>query len=266
MNKKLTAAIMQPYFLPYIGYWQLINAVEKFVVCDNIKFTKKGWINRNHFLQNDKTEVFSLPLKKDADHLYVNQRELSDNFSQDCQKLLRRFESAYRKAPNYDEGISLFSICLLYEEKNLFEYLLHSIKQICAYLGIKTELIVSSTLNMDHSLKKQERVIATCKALGATDYLNPAGGKLLYDKETFSAHGINLSFQNLPSCSYPQFHDRFVPNLSIIDLVMFNDRATVKHFLTPVENRQSDHGPFVRTEQSPGLTPELPETRTRSVA
>lgn len=236
MKKPITAAIMQPYFLPYIGYWQLINAVDKFGIYDNIKFTKKGWINRNHFLQNGKEEVFSLPLKKDSDHLDINQRFLSDDFALSRQKLLRRFESAYRKAPNYIEGIDIFSMCLLYNKTNLFEYLLHSIKQICAYLDIKTELIVSSTLNLDHSLKGQERVIATCEAMRATDYLNPIGGQVLYDAQTFARHGINLHFQKPPSCFYTQFSREFIPNLSIIDLIMFNDRATVKRLLISMDS------------------------------
>jgi hypothetical protein len=238
MKAPIAAGIMQPYFLPYIGYWQLINAVDKFGIYDNIKFTKRGWINRNYFLQNGKEEVFSLPLKKDSDYLDINQRVLCEGFPAARQKLLRRFEAAYRRAPNYIEGMDIFSMCLLYNETNLFQYLLHSIKQICLYLDIKTELIVSSTLGLDHSLRGQERVIATCKALGATDYLNPVGGVRLYDTHTFAAHGINLSFQNPPSFSYAQFRHEFIPNLSIIDVIMFNDRDTIKRNLTPVDPPQ----------------------------
>ena len=231
--KKTTVAIMQPYFLPYIGYWQLIHAVDTFVACDNIKYTKQGWINRNRFLQHGKIEIFSLPLKRDSDSLNIDQRYLADSFPADRQKLLRRFESAYRLAPNHTEGMDLLSTCLLCDETNLFNYLFHSIKQVCGYLDIKTELIVSSSLSMNHGLKAEERVMATCKVLEATDYLNLSGGKSLYDKQHFAEHGIRLHFQDMPHCTYPQFDYEFTPNLSIIDLIMFNDQATARRFLDP---------------------------------
>ncbi len=80
-------AIMQPYFFPYIGYFQLINTVDEFVVYDNIEFTKKGWINRNRILVNGKDEYITLPIKKDSDFLHVKDRFLAETWSKDSAKM-----------------------------------------------------------------------------------------------------------------------------------------------------------------------------------
>ena len=97
---------MQPYFLPYIGYWQLINAVDKFVIYDNIQYTKKGWINRNRILNTDKDVYITIPLDKDSDYLDVDQRNISQCF--DRMKLLNQVSQYYRKAPNFKLGLSIF--------------------------------------------------------------------------------------------------------------------------------------------------------------
>ncbi len=97
----MKVAIMQPYFLPYIGYFQLINAVDKFVIYDNIEFTKKGWINRNRILVNGKDEFISLPITKASDFLHANQRYLASNFENEKNKILRKIKESYRKAPYF---------------------------------------------------------------------------------------------------------------------------------------------------------------------
>jgi len=71
-------AIMQPYLFPYIGYWQLINAVDTFIIYDNIQFSKKSWFNRNYILLNGQKKLFSIPLKKNFDNLHVKDRFLSN--------------------------------------------------------------------------------------------------------------------------------------------------------------------------------------------
>lgn len=212
---------MQPYFLPYIGYWQLMHNVDVFVVYDDIEYTKKGWINRNRFLLNGKPETFTLPLKKDSDFLDVYQRRLSDNFSAEKTKMMRRLEAAYGSAPFFEEGKSLLADILASSEENLFRFIYQSIENIHARLGMTSRLLVSSTLGIPRSLKGQGRVIATCKALGATDYLNPIGGIALYDKQAFSAERIRLHLQQIHPFVYKQYDHEFVPNLSIIDSIMF---------------------------------------------
>jgi hypothetical protein len=231
MSDNIKVAIMQPYFLPYIGYWQLINAVDIFVIYDNIQFTKKGWINRNRFLNNGKDELFSLSLKKDSDYLEVVDRFIADSFDKDKIKLLRKIESAYRKAPFFQEGMSILSDCFSYENKNLFEFIFNSVKTVKNKLDIETKMVVSSSLDVEYALKGQDRVIAICQALNATDYINPIGGLELYDKQDFLNVGIQLYFQKVQEVVYPQFNHEFVPYLSIIDVIMFNGVDGAKSFL-----------------------------------
>lgn len=227
-----TIAIMQPYFLPYIGYWQLMNAVDQFVVYDNIQFTKKGWINRNRFLQNGKPETFTLPLKKDSDYLDVADRYLSNNYDEHAQKLLRKFESAYVKAPNFSEGFKLLEQCLLYEDRNLFNFIYHSIETVKNYLELDTQLVVSSTLDIDHGLRSAEKVKAICSFIDANVYVNPQGGMELYNKDDFEAEGISLKFLHSHEIEYDQNQITHSPWLSIIDLIMFCNRSEIQAALT----------------------------------
>ena len=213
-------AIMQPYFLPYIGYFQLIAAVDQFIVYDNIKYTKKGWINRNRMLQNGSDVMFSLPLKKDSDSLDVVHRELAAEFNRD--KLLNQFRGAYRKAPYFEKTMPLIEQIVRYQGNNLFAYLHHSIVQICKHLGITTDIRVSSSIAIDHTLQSQEKVLALSKATNAKTYINAIGGMQLYSKEVFQDKGIELKFIKSQPFEYKQFDAPFVPWLSMLDVLMFN--------------------------------------------
>lgn len=224
-------AIMQPYFLPYIGYFQLIGAVDLFVVYDNIKYTKKGWINRNRMLRDGSDAMFSLPLKGDSDHKDVRERELAADFRRE--KLLQQFAEGYRRAPCLAQTMALLEQVILYPETNLFRFLDHSIHAVCGHLGIRTEIRISSTVPIDHGLKAQDKVIALCKALGADTYVNPIGGVELYSREEFASHGIELQFLRARPFEYPQLGDPFVPWLSIADVLMFNPPDHVREHLLP---------------------------------
>ena len=221
-----TVAIMQPYFLPYIGYFQLIAAVDLFIVYDNIKYTKKGWINRNRLLQNDKDVMFSLPLKKDSDSLNVCERELAADFNR--HKLLHQFKNAYRHAPYFAQTFPLIEQVVAYDQSNLFDFLHHSIVKVCEHLGITTKIEISSSINIDHALKNQDKVVALCEAVSASVYVNTIGGIDLYSKETFHYKGFALKFIQSKPFDYRQFDSVFVPWLSIIDVMMFNTLETVQ--------------------------------------
>lgn len=218
-------AIMQPYFFPYIGYFQLIAAADNFIIYDNVKYTKKGWINRNRILCDGGAHVFSLPLKKDSDFLDIRQREISVNF--DRQKLLRQLKQSYKKAPYFEETYALVASIVNYDELNLFDFLYYSIICICSHLKIKTNIIISSHVNIDHSLKSQEKVIELCKSLGAVNYINPIGGIELYSRNTFIDKGISINFIVSKNIEYKQFSSNFIPWLSIIDVLMFNSAEEV---------------------------------------
>lgn len=222
--------IMQPYFFPYIGYFQLIQAVDLFVVYDNIQYTKKGWINRNRFLQNGKDVLFSVPLKKDSDFLDIKDREISVDFNKN--KLLNQLSEAYRRAPYFAQTFSLIEQIVRYEDNNLFRFLHHSIVKTCENLGITTKILISSNISIDHRLKNQDKVLALCEAIGATTYVNAIGGMELYSKETFQKKGIVLNFIKSKPFEYAQFGAPFVPWLSIIDVMMFNPFDAIKNCIS----------------------------------
>lgn len=222
-------AIMQPYFLPYLGYWQLIAAADAFVIYDNIKYTKKGWINRNRLLRDGEAVTFSLPVAAGSDSLDVVERELAPSL--DRRKLLSQFQGAYAKAPHYAQTLPLLREIIEHPEQNLYRYVRHSVDRICGHLGIGTRIVVSSEVPIDHSLRAQDKVIAICQALGATDYINPIGGTELYEAAAFAEHGLRLSFLRATPFEYAQFGKPFVPWLSIIDLLMFNPLETVQGWL-----------------------------------
>jgi hypothetical protein len=223
-------AVMQPYFFPYIGYFQLIAAVDLFIVYDNIKYTKKGWINRNRILQNGQDVMFSVPLKSDSDSLDVRERVLSTDFNRE--KLLSKFNGAYRRAPLFAQTFPLLERIVRDENENLFLYLQQSIAKTCEHLGIATKIRVSSDIEIDHRLRNQDKVIALCKAVDANTYINAIGGKELYSKESFRAEGIELKFIQSKQFEYPQFGNAFVPWLSIIDVMMFNPLDAIQSCLS----------------------------------
>ena len=227
----MKVAIMQPYLFPYIGYFQLINAVDKFVVYDNIQFTKKGWINRNRILVNKKDEYFTVPLKKDSDYLDIVQRELAVNSREERAKILRKITEAYRKAPHFQPVFQLVQDVFNQEEDNLFRFIYYSLMQTCSYLQLNTELIISSSLAVDPSLRSQAKVLAICQAIQADTYINPIGGTELYSKDTFAAHNIELGFIKSDEIVYKQFDHDFIPWLSIIDVMMFNEKEKIKQHL-----------------------------------
>lgn len=217
---------MQPYLLPYIGYFQLINAVDLFIVYDNIKYTKKGWINRNRFLQNGSDVLFSVPLMKDSDFLDVRDRSLAPDFNRD--KLLNQFREAYRRAPYFEPAFAVFEKVMASPEMNLFSFLLASLGEVCRYLEIETPVAISSGIAIDHSLQGKEKVMALCRAVRADTYINLIGGQDLYSKPEFAAQGIELLFLKSRPYEYPQLGAPFVPWLSIIDVMMFNPKEGIR--------------------------------------
>jgi hypothetical protein len=225
--------IMQPYFLPYIGYWQLLNAVDKYIVYDNIEYSV-GWINRNRFLQSGKDGLFTIPLKKDSDYLNICERRISDSF--DKPKLMRRLKNSYFNAPYFDDAFPVVEKIINFGSDNLFYYLLESIKEICSYLMIDaSKIIISSAVHIDHSLRSEQKVMALCKELKADEYYNAIGGIGLYDKNEFACQGIDLKFLKTNLIEYKQFYNEFVPSLSIVDVMMFNSVEVIIEMLKEYE-------------------------------
>lgn len=221
---------MQPYFLPYIGYWQLLNTVDKFVVYDNIEYTKKGWINRNRFLQNGQEQLFTIPISKGSDTLDICERTISSDFNR--AQLISKFENAYRKAPNFKGAFPVIKAIINNKTHDLFDYLFASIQNTALYIGIDTsKLLISSELDIDHALKAEDKVLAICHSLGAQEYINPIGGLSMYDKARFSKHNIELKFIQSQLVEYQQLNTTFTPWLSIVDIMMCNESSAIKKML-----------------------------------
>ena len=221
-------AIMQPYFFPYLGYFQLINAVDEFVIYDDIEFTKKGWINRNRILVNATDTIITLPLKKDSDFLHVNERFLSETWDVDRKKMLNRITESYRKATYFKEVYPIVEECIMYDDRNLFNFILHSLQSLVQYLDIHTRFIVSSSIPINNQLKSSEKVKEICKQRKAKSYINPIGGIELYNKEDFKKNNLELKFHKMKNIEYNQFGNEFIPSLSIIDVMMFNNKVEVQ--------------------------------------
>ena len=224
-------AIMQPYFLPYIGYFQLLNAVDEFVVYDNIKYTKKGWINRNRILVNGQAAPITLPLKKGSDFLDVKDRFLADSWPVARKKLLNKIKGAYLQAPRFSAVYPLIEKIVLYDDPNLFNFIFNSLEQLKDYLRIKTPLVVSSLIPVAPNLKAEKKILKICAARQAEVYLNPVGGLNLYNRDEFQRQGVNLSFLKSAEIKYNQAGNDFVPWLSIVDVLMFNEPEKIKEYL-----------------------------------
>lgn len=227
-------AIMQPYFLPYIGYYQLINSVDKFIIYDDVNYIKQGWINKNNLLSNNLISSFVIPLDSPSSFNQIRNTKINPNQYEFWKiKILKTLNQNYRKAPYFNKCYELFLDII--DIKNLdisiseLNYI--SLKKISNYLEINTEIIKSSTQYNNSELKAQERIIDICKKEKAEVYINLIGGIELYNKIDFKASNIDLFFIKTDEIYYKQFNDNFIPFLSIIDVIMFNSVNEIKKML-----------------------------------
>ena len=223
----MTLGIMQPYFMPYIGYWQLMAAVDTYVVYDDVNYIKGGWVSRNNILLNGERHLFTIALNGASPNKLFNEITILDDF----RKFFRTIENAYRKAPFYQSVLPLLQDITNYPDRTLGAFMLHSFQVVLDYLDIHTELLLSSSLPKDNTLRGKDKVMQICHLLGADTYYNAIGGQALYDKDEFHQNGLNLYFLQTADIVYPQFHNTFVPNLSFIDVLMFNSPEQINNLL-----------------------------------
>jgi len=219
--------IMQPYLFPYIGYFQLINAVDTFVIYDDVNYIKQGWINRNRILMNNASHYFTLSLKEASSFKKICEIEVGTNI----EKLKKTLLQVYCKAPYFAATFSLLHEILDCQDTNLSHFVTNSLQKISRYIGIETKFVVSSELNISCDLCGQDRVIKINEHFHADTYINAIGGKELYSREAFAKHNIKLQFLKTDAIEYKQFSREFIPNLSIIDVLMFNSLDSVREFL-----------------------------------
>jgi WbqC-like protein family len=223
--------IMQPYFLPYLGYWQLMKAVDRYIVYDDVAYIKGGWINRNNLLIAGQKNLFTISLIGPSSFKAINEINIGDDFS----KLIKTIEQNYGRAPYYRQTRNLVEKMLGFESRNLAEFIINSFRIVLDYLNIKTELSVSSSLRLGLGLKGKARIFAMCETLGADHYYNAIDGQALYDRSEFASRRIALKFLKTNFTSYKQFSNDFIPGLSILDVLMFNSPSSVNEMLDDYE-------------------------------
>ena len=222
--------IMQPYFLPYIGYWQLLAAVDTYVVYDDVNFIKGGWINRNRVLVQGVPRYINVQMTGSSPFKLI--KDVGVNPSEVWRKkLLSTIRMSYAKAPYFTEIFPVIQRIVCSQEKSLAKYLYVSLCEMKSYLDIKTKLILSSEMEQDRSLHGEERVIDICLRIGATEYINAIGGMNIYNEENFANEGICLRFLQSVASPYRQFDYKYIPNLSLVDVLMFNGKKKTKEML-----------------------------------
>lgn len=222
---------MQPYFFPYIGYFQLIKTVDAFVIYDDVNYIKQGWINRNRILLNNNAHFITLELTGASSFKKINEVEVGKNKN----KIIKTLELVYKKATYYKEIFPLIEEILNYEENNLSKFLTNSLLKLNQKLNITTNILVSSNIEKNNELKGYEKVLELCKLLKAKTYVNAIGGADLYSKDVFLQHGVELKFIKTSPINYTQFSNEFIPWLSIIDMLMFNSTEDISKMLDKYE-------------------------------
>ena len=235
-------AIMQPYFMPYIGYFQTMAAVDKYLLYDKVAFIKKGWINRNRiYIQNVGTQFITIPLKNKSSFTNILDVQI-DNTTDWRSKMLNLIYYNYKRSLFFDVVYPLMENSIKQSSELISEYNFVVLNQIATFLDINTPIELSTDPMYegieeqlakydDSLLRKYDRIKFICQANNADNYINPIGGQDLYDKKVFAEHGIKLSFVQTEQFAYPQFAPEFIPNLSIIDVLMHNGKAGTKQLL-----------------------------------
>lgn len=224
----MTIAIMQPYFLPYLGYFQMLNAVDTFILYDDVTYIKSGWINRNNILINNRTNLVTIPLKNASSFKLINEIEIAKN------KIIKTIQQAYCKAPYFKDIFSEIEV-IFNKNTKIADLNYELIVFICNYLSIDTTILRSSNLNYKRELQGQDKVISICKQFNAKKYINAIGGIDLYSKEEFLKNSVELQFIKTNKIHYKQFNDSFIENLSILDILMFNSSEEIKNMLKEYE-------------------------------
>lgn len=215
-------AIMQPYIFPYIGYFQMVDAVETFVFYDDVHFIKKGWINKNRILLNGEDYTFTIPCVKISQNKLIAETEVASEGAE-WSKLLKQIETSYRKAPHFKSVFPLIEKVLTPPCGSIADLAIRSVEDICSYLQMERKFVRSSVVSPHtKGIEKADRLIQITLEQGYTNYVNAPGGRAIYTPDYFAEKGVALYFiQPHSSIEYPQINSKnFVPWLSIIDVIM----------------------------------------------
>jgi len=185
-------AIMQPYFCPHVGYFQLVDAVDTFIFYDDVQYIKNGYINRNTLKNNSK---FTIPVcKKDVQSMKsINQIKI-DWQNPFFRKFPKTLNALYKNSKNYNKVISIINELFDTKPKTISDLACRSIQSFSNYLGIKTKFLKSSEIDYFKTNDRSLNLINICKSQSCSHYINAIGGQKLYDHNFFSEHGVKLNF------------------------------------------------------------------------
>lgn len=220
--------IMQPYFFPYIGYYQLAFIVDKFIFLDDAKMIKKGFVNKNKFLLQDRIYNFTIPVQGLSQNKNINEHCLTE----EAEDILKTIDQSYKRSKNHKDGMKLIESCFQEAEKNLSTLGIKSIEKVFKYIEKDFHFELSSSLPSEE--KSQNRIIEICKNYKSNSYFNLPGGKFLYSEEKFKEHNINLNFITPKIKPYSQGNKKsfFQPNLSMIDIIMNNNKKEILEIIS----------------------------------
>ncbi|MGQ4604352.1 WbqC family protein [Aeromonas veronii] len=221
-------AVMQPYIFPYLGYYQLVNMADIFILYDDVNFIKGGYINRNNILVDGAAQRFTLPVPGASS----NKKICELSFSPDTKKILKTISQAYSKAPFYSDVYPLIEMVLRTDERSIAVVCQEGIKSVFDYLGDDKKIIKSTDLAYDRGASPADRLIEMTKLFDDSVYVNSIGGQALYDKEYFEARSVELKFMKMKSVQYSQGEGEFIPNLSMIDVLMWCEPKIIKKLLS----------------------------------
>ncbi|PTO51476.1 hypothetical protein CWN94_21275 [Vibrio splendidus] len=224
-------AVMQPYLFPYLGYYQLVNSVDKFIFYDDVTFIKGGFINRNNILSNGRAQRFTLPVPGLSSNVLINQL----SFDKNVKKALKTIEQNYRKAPYFQDVYPIIERVLNSEDRSVEQICAKSVIVVFEYLDISKSFCFSSRLEYNRELSAAEKLVSMARIFKSSNYINSIGGKALYNKDYFSSQDIKLQFIKTKDYKYYQKSDEFVPNLSMIDVLMYNSKSDVIKLLNKYE-------------------------------
>ncbi len=229
----MKVAIMQPYFYPYIGYFQLIQATDRFILFDDVQYIRHGWINRNRILKpGEGCQFIIMPLAAHTRSTLIKEIQPAEA-DKNKERILRQIEHYKKTAPYYKTIRALIGDCFATKQDTLVEMNSYYLKTVCDFVGINFNVEISSQMDFDYSQVQDagEWALRICEQLQATEYINPAGGMELFDNSKFENINIRLRFLQPALHAYSQRREHFEPGLSIIDVMMFNEPAAVKHLL-----------------------------------
>ncbi|OGA74803.1 MAG: hypothetical protein A3G81_16765 [Betaproteobacteria bacterium RIFCSPLOWO2_12_FULL_65_14] len=229
----MRVSLMQPYFFPYLGYFDLINCSDRWIVFDTAQYIKQGWVNRNRVLHTQQGwEYIIVPVKKHPHNTAIGDVEISDDRPW-RQKIMRQLMHYQKQAPYYRQVVDLVGACLASQETHISKLNVRILDIICSYLGIpfRYQFLSDMGLDLGQDLGPGEWGLQVSIALGASEYVNAPGGRALFDEQAFKRAGVMLNIRNVPPMQYACGRYQFEPHLSIIDVMMWNDGPSIKRYL-----------------------------------